>query len=67
MKLGLIFFKAAEEQKEGIYTNSLFLNNAKGKKITNSFSIEGVLVKFDKNQVLSFIANLTKNSLKLPW
>lgn len=67
VKLGLIFFKAASTQTEGVYTNSLFLNNSKGIKITNSFSIEGALVKPDWSKIWSFVSNIPKSSIKIPW
>ena len=50
-KLGLIYFKAAESQNDGVYTNSLFLEGTDKKKITNSFSIEGWITTLDKSQI----------------
>ncbi len=58
MKLGLIFFKAAAKQNQGIYTNSLFLTGTKGQKITNSFSIEGALITLNKVQIQGFFAKM---------
>jgi len=57
-KLGLIVFKAASPENTGIYSRSLFLNNKKGKRITNSFPIEAVVMTFDKVQVGSFFGKL---------
>jgi hypothetical protein len=54
-KLGLIFFRAAQGQNQGIYTNSLFLEGSKKQKITNSFSIEAGFLKVDKEQIQNFI------------
>lgn len=50
-KLGLIFFRATENQTEGVYVNSLFLKGKDDKKITNSFSIEAWITKLDKVQI----------------
>ncbi len=57
-RLGLIFFKAAKSQDEGVYTNSLFLTGVKNQKITNSFSIEAALFKLDINQVYDFLGKI---------
>ena len=51
MKLGLVLFRAAQSQSDGIYTNSLFLNGSKDQKITNSFSVEAALVTLKKVQI----------------
>jgi hypothetical protein len=53
-KLGLIYFKAAESQNEGVYTNSLFLEGTDNKKITNSFSIEGWITTIEKEKISRF-------------
>ena len=57
-KLGIILFKAAQGQQNGIYVNSLYLNGGKGQKITNSFSIEAGLVTLDKVQIQGFFAKI---------
>ena len=57
-KLGLIFFRAATAQNQGVYTNSLFLNGTKNQKITNSFSIEAGFVTLQKEQTQAFFDRL---------
>jgi len=64
-RLGLIFFRSAEAQNGGIYTNSLFLTGSKNQRITNSFSIEGALVTLDKNKILNFFNSSLKSLLKI--
>jgi hypothetical protein len=64
-RLGLIFFRAAESQNSGVYTNSLFLEDAKGKRITNSFSIEAGFLALNKDKISSFVNLTIKNLLKL--
>lgn len=64
-KLGLIFFKAAESQTEGFYTNSLFLTGSKSQKITNSFSIEAGFVKLDKQKISDFFNSTVRGWLKI--
>ena len=59
-KLGLIFFRAATNQTQGIYTNSLFLKSTKDERITNSFSIEGVFVTLSQEWLNGALAQLTK-------
>lgn len=51
MKIGLILFRAHEAQNSGIYTNSIFLTNLKGKRITNSFSIEAAFINLGKDKI----------------
>lgn len=63
-KLGLIFFRAAESQNQGVYTNSLFLKGTKDQRITNSFSIEAGFVSLDKSKISSFFNSTLKNWLK---
>ena len=58
MRLGLVLFRAAQSQSEGIYTNSLFLNGSNGQKLTNSFSIEAALVTLNKVQIQGFFGKL---------
>lgn len=60
-KLGLIFFRAAEAQTSGVYTNSLFLTGSKSQKITNGFSIEAGFVTLDKVQIQTFFSKLLSN------
>ena len=57
-KLGLIFFRVAESQNNGVYTNSLFLTGSKNQRITNSFSIEGALVTPNKVQIQAFFGKI---------
>ncbi|HKB88840.1 MAG TPA: hypothetical protein VKC53_04320 [Patescibacteria group bacterium] len=57
-KLGLIFFRAAEAQNSGVYTNSLFLKGTKDQKISNSFSIEAGFASIDKVQIQAFFAKM---------
>jgi hypothetical protein len=57
-KLGLIFFRAAESQNQGVYTNSLFLTGSKNQRITNSFSIEGAFVTLNKVQIQAFFGKI---------
>jgi len=68
-RLGLIVFKAAAPENTGIYSKSLFLNDKKGKRITNSFTVESVIVKVDKMQVDAIFAKIGSyllNALSLP-
>jgi hypothetical protein len=58
-KLGLIIFKAAAPENTGIYSKSLFLNTKEGKRITNSFPIESVIVKIDQMQINSFFGKIS--------
>jgi len=57
-KLGLIIFKAASPENTGIYSKSLFLQDKTGKRITNSFPVEGLIVKIDKMQVDAFFGKI---------
>lgn len=59
-RLGLIVFKASLPETTGIFTRSLFLSDKNGKRITNSFPIEGLITKIDKVQVGSFFDKLLK-------
>ena len=59
-RLGLIIFKASLPETTGIFSRSLFLSDKKGKRITNSFPIEGLITKIDKMQVSSFFVKLLK-------
>jgi hypothetical protein len=60
MKLGLVVFKAASPGKTGIYTRSLFLKDRNGERITNSFPVEAVVVKFDQAQIQKFFEPVLK-------
>jgi hypothetical protein len=64
-KLGLIFFRAAESQNEGVYTNSLFLTGSKSQRITNSFSIEAGFVALDKQKISDFFSSILKKLVKI--
>jgi len=57
-RTGLIIFRASTEQNRGILIKSVYLANQDGKRITNSFSIEGLIVKADKMQIQSFFARI---------
>jgi hypothetical protein len=64
-KLGLIFFRAAESQQEGVYTNSLFMTGSKSQRITNSFSIEAGFVTLNKQKISDFFSSIFKNLVKI--
>lgn len=64
-KLGLIFFRAAESQNSGVYTNSLFLTGSKGQKITNSYTIEAGFISISQQKVTSLLNSFLKNILKI--
>jgi hypothetical protein len=69
-RLGLIVFQAAAPENTGIYNRSLFLNERNGKRITNSFPIESVIIAVNKMQVNSFFAKIgsyLSNSLNLKF
>jgi hypothetical protein len=57
-KLGLIIFKAVAPNSTGIYATSIFFNDKNGKRITNSFPIDGLVTRIDKMQVNSFLGKL---------
>jgi hypothetical protein len=57
-KLAFIVFKAAAPENTGVYSRSLFLSDKNGKRITNSFPIESVIVKIDQMQVNTFFAKI---------
>jgi len=70
MKLGLIVFQAAAPENTGIYTRSLFLSDKSGKRITNSFTIESLIVSIDRMQVNSIFAKIgsyLQSSLNLKY
>jgi hypothetical protein len=64
-KLGLIFFRAAESQNQGVYTNSLFITGSKNQRITNSFSIEGALTTLDKDKISNFFNSIIRSLVKI--
>jgi hypothetical protein len=69
-KLGLIVFKAAAPENPGIYSKSLFLDSKEGKRITNSFRIESLVMRVNKMQVGAFFARISsylQNSLKFKF
>ncbi len=57
-KTGIIVFKASATQKTGLFIKSLYLSDAEGKRITNSFPIEALIVKANKMQLSSFFAKI---------
>lgn len=58
MRLGLIFYKALSSDKTGLQSRSLYLSNYNGKRITNSFPTESLIVNADKIQISSFFDKL---------
>jgi hypothetical protein len=69
-KLGLIVFKASLQQSTGFYNRSIFLSDNLGKRMTNSFPIEGIITRIDKMQIGSFfvkIGSYLQNSLNLKF
>lgn len=57
-KSGLIVFKASPVQKTGIFIKSIYLADAGGKRITNSFPIEALLIKANKSELTGFFNKL---------
>lgn len=57
-RTGLIIFRAQTPQINGILLKSIYLTDQKGKRITNSFPIEALILKTDKMQVESFFARI---------
>ena len=57
-RLGLIVFKISAPDTTGLYSKTLFLSDKNGKRITNSFPIEGLITKIDKMQVTSFFTKI---------
>lgn len=64
-RLGIVLFRAAQEQSQGIYTNSLFLTGSKAQKITNSFSIEAGILTVDKAKIMNFFGSTFRGLFKL--
>ena len=63
-RTGLIVFRATPTQGRGLLLKSIYLSDRQtGKRITNSFPIEALIVKADKSQADSVI-NKTINYLK---
>jgi hypothetical protein len=58
-KTGLIIFRATPVQKTGIFIKSIYMANNDGKRITNSFPIEALIVKANKMQIDSFFARIS--------
>ena len=50
-KTGLVVFKASSELSKGILLKSIYFQSAEGGRITNSFPIEGLIVKGEKMQL----------------
>ncbi len=58
-KTGLVVFRATPTQDRGILLRSLYLSNREsGKRITNSFPIEALIVKADKMQIQTIFAKI---------
>lgn len=51
MRLGLIYFKSAGVDGNGVYKNSLFLTNAKNEKISNETHIESFVISLKSVQI----------------
>jgi hypothetical protein len=64
-KLGVVLFRAAQSQNQGVYTNSLFLKGSKSQKITNSFSIEAAIVTLDLEKLKSLFFSSLRSLLKI--
>lgn len=60
IKSGLIVFKANSEQDKGVFLKSIYLANKEGKRITNSFPIEFLIVKGDKEQMQNVFVEFAK-------
>lgn len=60
MRMGLIYFKSAGINKEGLYKNSLFLTNSKNEKISNEFSIESYVANLEKVQFDGFFGKISQ-------
>jgi len=51
LKTGLIVFKAKPEQKRGVLIKSIYLSDMNGKRVTNSFPIEAIIIRTTKMQL----------------
>lgn len=60
-KIGVIFFTSKVFQEGKIYTNSVYLKSLGGTRITNSFSVESVLLTLDRREIGSFIFKLLRS------
>jgi len=59
-KTGLIVFRASPTQGRGLLLKSIYLSDrVSGKRITNSFPIEALIVKADKVQIQSIFSKLS--------
>ena len=58
---GLIVFKASTEQTSGVLIKSIYLENKEGKRITNNFPIEALIVKANKVQIKDFFTKATES------
>ncbi|MGA3292053.1 MAG: cellulase family glycosylhydrolase [Candidatus Microgenomates bacterium] len=68
MRVGLIVFKSPAPDETGIFIKSIYLKDKLGKRITNSFPIESVIV--DKMQLNTFfekIGSYLQTSLNLKF
>lgn len=54
-RTGLIIFKATSKQSRGVLIKSVFMTDNLGKRITNSFSIEALIIKSTRFQMDSAI------------
>jgi hypothetical protein len=55
---GLIIFKALSPDRVGLYYQSIYLSEQNGKRITNSFPIEGALIRVDEMQLRALFAKM---------
>lgn len=60
-KTGLITFTADPNQKTGILFKSVYFENAKSKRITNSFPIEAIIVKINQSQIQSYFQKIIES------
>lgn len=57
----LIIFKASTEQTSGVLIKSVYFKNQEGKRITNNFPIEALIVKANKGQLKNFFTKATES------
>jgi len=57
-KTGLITFNSFSTENVGLYSKSVYLKDTGGRRITNSFPLEAVVVKVDQNQIFTFFAKI---------
>lgn len=60
-KTGLITFTANPNQKAGILFKSIYFENTKSKRITNSFPIEAIIVKINQSQIQSYFQKIIES------